>query len=68
MQKYPVERPKCEGYFDTRRACETNNRRHATNQHESSLLLNYYLQQRICFLYAVQKLLIVAYSLLNLVG
>ena len=32
MQKYPVERPKCEGYFDTRRACETNNGRHATNQ------------------------------------
>ena len=30
--QYPVERPKCEGYFDTRRACETNNGRHATNQ------------------------------------
>ena len=39
MQKYPVERPKCEGYFDTRRACETNNGRHAEIESFVKLLL-----------------------------
>ena len=39
MQKYTVERPKREGYFDARRACETNNGRHAEIKSLVKLLL-----------------------------